>query len=100
MVTIIVKYDIKARSKLLSLFHKCFSGEKKKKKKKKKIKKKKKKQDSKTFLCTHQGPVVQILTKFLANLTFCSKNINVFENILATTVNKSVINKLVKLMML
>ena len=31
---------------------------------------------------------------------FCSKNINVFENTLATTVNEFVINKLVKLMML
>ena len=31
---------------------------------------------------------------------FWSKNINVSENILATTVNKFVINKLVKLMML
>ena len=31
---------------------------------------------------------------------FCSKNINVFENTLATTVNKFVINKLVKLTML
>ena len=31
---------------------------------------------------------------------FCSKNINVFENTLATAVNEFVINKLVKLMML
>ena len=31
---------------------------------------------------------------------FCSKNINVFENTLATTFNKFVINKLVRLMML
>ena len=31
---------------------------------------------------------------------FCSKNINVFENTLATTVNQFVINKLVKLTML
>ena len=31
---------------------------------------------------------------------FCSKNINVFENTLATTVNEFVINKLVKLTML
>ena len=30
-----------------------------------------------------------------AKLNFCSKNINVFENTLATTVNKSVINELV-----
>ena len=33
-------------------------------------------------------------------LTFCSKNINVFENALATTVNGFVIDKLVKLAML
>ena len=76
------------------------------------------------------GPVVQTLTKLLANvtlkflswnvantlifllkkmwvafalqnlLTFFSKNISVFENTLATTVNKLVINELVKLMML
>ena len=32
--------------------------------------------------------------------SFCSKNINVFEITLATTVNKFVINKLVKLKML
>ena len=31
---------------------------------------------------------------------FCSKNINVLENTLATTVNKFVINEIVKLMML
>ena len=31
---------------------------------------------------------------------FCSKNINVFENTLATTVNEFVINKLIKLTML
>ena len=31
---------------------------------------------------------------------FCSKNIKVFENILCTTVNELVINKLIKLTML
>ena len=66
------------------------------------------------------GPVVQNFTKLLANIQifiskygkysdifywknvntcksyshFCSKNINVFENILATTVNEFVVNKL------
>ena len=60
----------------------------------------------------HQGPVVQNLTKLLANMTlkflywnmtthiFAAKNFNVFENTLATTVNKFVINMLVKLTML
>ena len=71
-----------------------------------------------------QSPVVQNLTKLLANmilkfsvlkyskyinsfllkkvsyLHFCRKNINVFENTLATTVNEFVINDLVKLTML
>ena len=74
-----------------------------------------------------QGPVVQNLPKLLANLMlkylswnmanrliffvgkivssfcnslFCSKNINVSENTLATRVNEFVINKLVKLTML
>ena len=31
---------------------------------------------------------------------FCSKNVNVFENTFATTVNRFVINELVKLTML
>ena len=77
------------------------------------------------------GPIVQNLTKLLANVTVkflswnmantliyfaekyvssflhcksyshvCSKNVNVFENILATIVNEFVINKLVKLKIL
>ena len=36
--------------------------------------------------------------KYIDN--FCSKNINVFENTLATIVNQFVINKLLKLTML
>ena len=77
----------------------------------------------------NQGPVVENLTKLLANMTlkflswnvsntlilfaeknvssfcksyshFCSKNINVFENIIATTVNNIVINELIKLTVL
>ena len=76
-----------------------------------------------------QGLVVQNLTKLLANVTliffilkygkyidifywenvsgfcksywlFCSKNINVFENVFASTVKELVINELVKLTML
>ena len=35
-----------------------------------------------------------------ATYIFFSKNINVFENTLATTINELVINELVKLMML
>ena len=74
-------------------------------------------------ICKYQGPVVQNLMKLLTNMTlkfytlkygkyidifcwknvssFCyshfffSKNISVFENTLATTVNKFVINELV-----
>ena len=75
---------------------------------------------------TSQGTIVQNLMKLLANVTLkflsrnmviywysllknrqcksfsnvCSKNINVFENTFATTVNMFVINKLVKLTML
>ena len=68
-----------------------------------------------------QGLVVQNLTRLVANMIlkfvlkygkyidifaeknlsrFWSKNINVFENTLATTVNNFVINKLFKLTML
>ena len=35
-----------------------------------------------------------------AKVIFCSKNIDVFENTLATTVNEIVINELIKLTML
>ena len=38
--------------------------------------------------------------EWLLHSHFCSKTINVFENALATTVNESVINELVKLTML
>ena len=63
-------------------------------------------------MLNQQGQVVKNFTKLLTNviLKFLSnygkftdifaENINVFENILATTANEFVINKLVKLMML
>ena len=65
------------------------------------------------YMCDKLGPAVQNLAKLLANVTlkclswnmantliFLLKNINVFENSLASTVNEFVINKLVKLTML
>ena len=53
-----------------------------------------------TFFCWKNVSSFCIAMHCKSYSYFCSKNINVYENTLATTVNKFVINKLIKLTML